>query len=111
MTARRADLSRSEAIATAPSLSYHMPTQNTRDPAAIAAEIRDVLQAVNAERAATLAAFDDLTACVLSADAADLRQDSAARDELCERMLDLAHDVLGDCDPVELLCALLGYDP
>ena len=82
----------------------------TRDPAAIQAAIQTLLQVVATERAAVLARLDDLTACALSADRADEVADGARRDELCERLLDLSFDALGDCDPVEHLCALLGYE-
>ena len=83
-------------------------SHSVRDPVAIQAEIRSLLQLVRDERAMLLGEFDDLTALILSADRADARDDE--RDALCVQLQDLSHSALGDCEPVATLLALLGYE-
>lgn len=84
-------------------------TDARRDTVAIAQATSEILETIRVEREAFLGDLDSLTAATLSAVEADAANDTIARDAHCKALLDLSYDVLGDCDPVEHLTALLGY--
>ncbi len=82
-----------------------------RNHANIITETRKLLAVIEEERRLHLAAMERLSSLVLEAVEADaLGRSEMERRIACKTLLDEAHESLGDCEPAELLCALLGYE-
>lgn len=76
----------------------------------IISEVRKLLALIEQERCMQLAEQNRLTIAILDAVQFDADGRSAADVRVaCKSVLDAAYDVLGECEPAELLCALLGY--
>lgn len=76
----------------------------------VIAQVRTLLALIEQERCMQLSELNRLAVAILDAVqfAADGRSDADIH-VACKGVLDAAYDVFGDCEPAELLCALLGY--
>lgn len=77
---------------------------------AIQSALGVALREIADERAMHAAMLDNLTSYVVDAVAQHDAGNMAVSHERCRQALDLAHVALGDCESVEPLTALLGYD-
>jgi hypothetical protein len=77
----------------------------------IITETRKLLTAIEEERKVHLNLMDRLVAIVMEAvEAEALGKPQADVRVACKVLLDAAYETLGECEPAELLCALLGYE-